>query len=115
MQKIKKGDTVEVIAGRDKGKRGKVLDVFPTEGKVRVEEVFIQKRHLKAGANPRIPNGGVIDKPGKINISNVKFYSEKLGRPVRVGFREEPHPTKPNKKVKFRVARGRHGENVDLD
>ncbi len=115
MQKIKKGDTVQVIAGRDKGKRGKVLEVFPEEGMLRVEDVFVQKRHLKAGANPRIPNGGIIDKPAKIDISNVKFYSEKLGRPVRVGFRAEPHPNKPHKNVLSRVARGKHGESVDLD
>ena len=82
MQKIKKGDTVQVVAGRDKGKRGKVLEVFPTEGKVRVEGVFVQKRHLKAGASQKIPNGGIIDKPGKIDVSNVKYYSDKLGRPV---------------------------------
>ena len=109
MRKIKKGDLVEVIAGRDKGKRGKVLDVFISEGKIRVDQVFIQKRHLKAGANQKLPNGGIIDKPGKIDISNVKFYSEKLGRPVRVGFAVREDGSK------VRVARGKHGEAVELD
>lgn len=109
MPKIKKGDTVVVVAGRDKGKRGKVLDVFPEEGKVRVEDVFVQKKHLKAGASQKIPNGGIIDRAGKIDVSNVKFYSEKLGRPVRVGYKTREDGNK------VRVARGRHGEGVELD
>jgi large subunit ribosomal protein L24 len=109
MQKIKKGDTVQIVAGRDKGKRGKVLEVFPADGKVRVEGVFVQKKHLKAGASQKVPNGGIIDRPGKIDVSNVKFYSEKLGRPVRVGFKTQDDGNK------VRVARGRHGEGIELD
>lgn len=109
MQKIKKGDTVQVIAGRDKGKRGKVLEVLPEEGKVRVEGIAVQKRHLKPNTNQKFPNGGIIDKPGRISISNVMFYSEKLGRPVRVGIKDDGD----GKKV--RVARGRRGESVALD
>lgn len=109
MQKIKKGDLVQVIAGRDKGKRGKVLRVFPTEGKIEVEGVQIHKRHLKAGANQKIPNGGIIDRPSKIDVSNVKLFSEKLGRPVRVGIEVKENGEK------VRVARGRHGEGIELD
>jgi large subunit ribosomal protein L24 len=109
MQKIKKGDTVEVLAGRDKGKRGKVLEVLPTEGKLRVEGVFVQKKHLKAGVNQKIPNGGIIDKPAKIDISNVAFYSDKLGRAVRVGVSVRDDGSK------VRVARGPHGESIELD
>lgn len=109
MQKIKKGDTVQVIAGRDKGKRGKVLDVFPDEGLVKVEGIAVQKRHLKPGANQKFPNGGIIDKEAKISLSNVMFYSEKLSRPVRVGISTGVD----GKKV--RVARGQKGENVTLD
>lgn len=109
MQKIKKGDFVQIIAGRDKGKRGKVLDIYPQDGKVRVEGVFIQKRHMKPGASQRLPSGGIIDRPGKIDISNVQFYSEKLGRPVRVGIKTLEDGTK------VRVARGKHGEGAELD
>lgn len=108
MQKIKQGDTVQIIAGRDKGKRGKVLDVFPDIGKVKVEGVAVQKRHLKAGANQKYPNGGIVEKEAKISLSNVMFYSEKLQKPVRVGIAETD-----GKKV--RVARGQRGENVVLD
>jgi ribosomal protein L24 len=58
-QKIKKGDMVEVIAGRNKGEKGRVLEVSMAEGKVRVEGVFVQKRHVRAGARQNMPNGGV--------------------------------------------------------
>jgi large subunit ribosomal protein L24 len=109
MQRIKKGDTVQVIAGRDKGKRGKVLEVIEEERKIRVDGIFVVKRHLRAGGNPRFPNGGIIDKPALIDISNVKFYSEKLGRPVRVGFKVREDGNK------VRVARGAGGEAVELD
>jgi len=108
MQKIKQGDTVQVIAGRDKGKRGKVMDVFPEEQLVKVAGIAIQKRHLKAGANQKYPNGGIIEKEAKISLSNVMFYSEKLGKPVRVGISDTD-----GKRV--RVARGQRGENVALD
>lgn len=109
MQKIKKGDTVEVITGKDKGKRGKVLELYASEGKLKIEGVAVQKRHLKAGANQKIPNGGIIDKPAKVDISNVKFYSEKLGKAVRVGIEVREDGSK------VRVARGRHGERTPLD
>jgi len=109
MQKIKKGVTIQVIAGRDKGKKGKVLKVLPKEGKLLVEGVFVHKRHLKAGANQNLPNGGIIERPSNIAISNVKFYSEKLERPVRVGFKR-----KDNGEV-VRVARGSHGDGAELD
>ena len=109
MQKIKKGDTVQVIAGRDKGKRGKVLEVLPEEGKVRVEGIAIQKRHLKAGARQSLPQGGILDRPGKIHISNVRFYSEQAGRGVRSGFEQ----TGDGGKV--RVARGKKAAGTRLD
>lgn len=108
MQKIKKGDTVQVMAGADKGKRGKVLQVFPKEGKVRVEGVFVHKKHLKPGVSQRMPNGGIVDRPGKIDISNVQFYSEKLGKAVRVGILTKDDGSK------VRVARG-SGEGIELD
>jgi large subunit ribosomal protein L24 len=93
MQKIKKGDTVQVMAGRDKGKRGKVIEVFPEEGLVRVEGVNVQKRHLE----------------GKVQLSNVMFFSEKLGRPVRVGIQSDADGNK------MRVARGRGAAGAALD
>jgi large subunit ribosomal protein L24 len=109
MQKIKKGDTVLVTIGKDRGKRGKVLAIMAEEGKVIVEGVALKKRHMKAGSNPKYPNGGIVDKPAKIDISNVKFFSEKLGRPVRVGVKQLDDGRK------VRVARGSRGEEHVLD
>ena len=107
MQKIKKGDTVQVTRGRDKGKRGRVLEVFPETGRVRVDGVNVQKRHLRPGANQKFPNGGIIDRPGKISLASVMFYSDKLGRPVRVGIKT----LADGKKV--RISRGK--DSVELD
>ena len=106
--KIKKGDTVEVIAGKDKGKRGRVLEVLVDEDRVVVEGVNIQKRHIRAGSRQSMPQGGILDKPGKIHISNVKFFSAKLDKAVRVGFDTKEDGTK------VRVARGEsNGSELD--
>lgn len=107
--KIKKGDTVEVIAGKDKGATGKVLEVFPSEDRLIVEGVNIQKRHIKAQARPSMPEGGILDRPGKIHISNVRFYSNKLEKGVRVGFQINDSGSK------VRVARGRDNDETVLD
>ena len=107
--KIKKGDTVEVIAGKDRGAKGKVLRVFPKDDKVIVEGVNIQKRHVKAGARQSMPQGGILDRPGKIHISNVRLYSEGLDRGVRVGFQVLEDGSK------VRVVRGREGGGTQLD
>lgn len=107
--KIKKGDTVEVIAGKDKGATGKVLEVFPAESRVIVEGVNIQKRHIKAQARPSMPEGGIIDRPGKIHVSNVRFYSAKLEKGVRVGFKISDNGSK------VRVARGHSNDETVLE
>ncbi len=107
--KIKKGDTVEVIAGKDRGAKGKVLEVLVKEDRVIVEGVNIQKRHVKAGARQSMPQGGILDRPGKIHISNVRLHSDKLDRGVRVGF----DVLKDGSKV--RVARGRDVGGTQLD
>lgn len=108
-QKIKKGDLVEVIAGRDKGEKGRVLEVDLATGLVRVEGVFVQKRHVKAGARQNMPNGGILDRPGRIHISNVRLYSEALQKGVRVGFKKNDDGSW------VRVARGRKGAGTQLD
>ena len=83
--KIKKGDIVEILTGKDAGDRGKVLEVL--EEQVVVEGINVQKHHIKAGARQSVPQGGILDKPGKIHISNVRLYSDKTGCGVRVGFK----------------------------
>ncbi|MBR3039386.1 MAG: 50S ribosomal protein L24 [Lachnospiraceae bacterium] len=97
MMKIKKGDTVQVIAGADNGKQGKVLEVDQKNGKVKVEGVKIVKKHSKPSAGN--PNGGIIEKEGFIDASNVMLVVK--GKATRVGFREEG-----GKKVRFAKATG---------
>jgi large subunit ribosomal protein L24 len=91
--KIRKNDQVVVIAGRDKGKRGRVLEVLPAESKVKVEGVAIMKRHQKA--NPQSNRGGgIIDKEAFINISNVQLIDPQSGKPTRVRYNVEADGTK---------------------
>jgi large subunit ribosomal protein L24 len=83
--KVRKGDQVVVIAGRDNGKRGRVLEVDPAAGKVKVEGVAIIKRHQKA--NPGTGRGGgIIDKEAFISISNVQLIDPQSGKPTRVRY-----------------------------
>ena len=80
---VKSGDTVVVIAGKDKGKKGKVLRVFPNENRVIVEGVNMLTKHKKA-QGPTI-SGGIVKMEGAINASNVMYYCEKDKTGVRVG------------------------------
>lgn len=81
--KIRKDDNVIVIAGNNKGKKGKVLKVFPKENRVIVEGVNIQKRHTKP--NQANPQGGIIEKEASVNASNVMVLDPKSNEPTRVG------------------------------
>ena len=82
--KIKKGDKVVVIAGKDKGKTGDVLQVIVAENRVVVSGINVAKRHTKAqGAN----EGGIINKNMPIHISNVQLRDPTSGKPTRVGFK----------------------------
>ena len=107
--KIKKGDLVKVIAGskEKKGKIGRVVSVDLTSERVMVEGVGMHKKHLKPQRNPKHPEGGVIELPRSMHVSNVMLMAESLGRPVRAGTRM----TDDGKRV--RVARGR-GVKADL-
>jgi large subunit ribosomal protein L24 len=81
--KIKTGDMVMIITGKDKGKTGKVMEVFPKENRAIVEDRNMVKKHLKpTNANPQ---GGIIDKPASIHLSNLKLIDPKTGVPTRVG------------------------------
>ncbi len=80
---VRTGDTVEVISGKDKGKRGKVLSAFPSEGKVIVQGVNIQTKHTKPrGAGQP---GGIIKQEGAIHASKVMLVCKRCNKPVRVG------------------------------
>ena len=81
--KIKKGDKVKIIAGKDLGKTGVVLSVLSEENRVVVEGVNVVTRHVKPGAVSK--EGGIIKKEAPVNVSNVMFFDDQLGRPVRLG------------------------------
>jgi len=84
MQKIRKGDEVVVITGKDKGKRGTVLRVLPTEGRVVVEGVNVVKKHQKP--NPvKGQAGGIVDKTLSIDVSNVAIFNPATQKADRVG------------------------------
>jgi large subunit ribosomal protein L24 len=83
--KIKKGDRVQVLAGRDKGKRGEVLSVAPKEGCALVQGVNMVKRHQKPQGLNR--PGGIIEKEAPIHLSNLALIDPASDRPTRVGFR----------------------------
>ena len=97
MTKIKKGDTVKVIAGADKGKQGKVMEVDAKNGKIKVEGVNVISKHSKPSAGN--PNGGIIQKEAFFDTSNAMLVFK--GKETRVGFREEG-----GKKVRFAKATG---------
>ena len=82
--RVKKGDKVVVIAGKDKGKEGEVLKVLPAEGRVVVQGVRMVKRHTKQ--TPR-EAGGIITKEAALDLSNVAHLDPKDGKPTRVGFK----------------------------
>ncbi len=84
---IRKGDLVEVISGTDKGKQGRVLGVSSEKGRLRVEKVRVQKRHLKAGRKGA-RTGGIIEQEGFIDASNVMLVDPKDNRPSRVRVEE---------------------------
>ena len=104
MNKIRKGDEVIVRTGKDKGRRGTVLQVFK-DGRVLVEGINIAKRHIKPNPNIGEP-GGIKDQAMPIDISNVLVFNPKTKQGERVGFRFDDDGSK------IRVFRG--GDAVDL-
>lgn len=82
--KIKKGDHVVVLTGRDKGKRGEVIEVRPKENRALVRGVNVVRRHQRQTASQE---GGIISKEAPIQISNLALEDPKDGKPTRVGFR----------------------------
>jgi large subunit ribosomal protein L24 len=85
--RIKKGDTVEVIQGKQNGKRGKVLRVVSADERVVIERVNFIKRHVRP--SQKTPQGGVIEREAGIHISNVKLVCPSCSQAVRVGVRME--------------------------
>ena len=111
--KIKKGDLVQVITGKDKGKQGKVIAAFPREDRVLVEGVNRVKKHIKAGQTQRgSKTGGIITTEAPIHVSNVMLVDPTSKKPTRVGSRTETVERDGRERtVRVRVAR-RSGKDI---
>lgn len=101
---VRRGDTVEVDAGKDRGKRGKVLRVLGKKDRVLVEGVNFAKRHTRPSQKAR--QGGIVEKEMPIHLSNARVVCPKCNEPTRVGHRSE------GAESKVRVCRG-CGEAID--
>ena len=97
--KLKKGDEVIVITGKDKGKTGKILKMLPKQMKAIVSEINRVKKNQKPDNNQP---GGIIDKEMPIHISNLSFYDTELKKGIRIGFKLEK-----NKKIRFNKSSGK--------
>ncbi|NJR14104.1 MAG: 50S ribosomal protein L24 [Phyllobacteriaceae bacterium] len=102
MQKIRKGDKVVVLTGKDKSRTGQVLQVMPSDGKALVQGINVVRRHTRQTPQSE---GGIISKEAPIDLSNLSIIDPKDGKPTRIGF-----AVKDGKKV--RVAK-RSGEVID--
>ncbi len=95
--KVKKGDLVQMIAGKDRGKRGRVIEARPAEGRVIVENLNVAKRHTKPRpirdssrmGGAQIVPGGILDRPAPVPVANVMVVCPVCGNPTRVGVVEK--------------------------
>lgn len=92
---IKKNDTVMVIAGKEKGKSGKVMRVIPKKDRAIVEKLNMVKRHMRPG--PQSRQGGILEREGSIHISNLMLLCSKCTDPTRVGYKI----LEDNRKVRY--------------
>jgi large subunit ribosomal protein L24 len=83
--KIRKDDTVLVVTGKDKGKKGKVRFAYPEKNRIMVEGVNMIKKHAKA--KPQVKQAGIIEREGLINVASVMLLCSKCNKPARVGYR----------------------------
>ena len=90
--KIRKGDRVRVLTGKDRGKEGEVMRAIPERGKVIVDGVNVAKRHQRA--TRATTQGGIIDKDMPIPVANVALVCSSCGKPTRVGYRFDEHERK---------------------
>jgi len=107
MQKIKKGDKVVVLAGKDKGRAGEVLQVMPKEDRAVVRGINMVKRHTRQSASQE---AGIISKEASIHLSNLSVADPKDGKPTRVGFKVVGEGENAKK---VRIAK-RSGEQIDV-
>ncbi len=118
--KIKKGDTVQMLTGKDRGKQGRVLEARPREGKVVVENLNMMKRHQKPRpirdssrmGGTEIAPGGIVDRPSAVPVSNVMVVCPTCKKPSRIGYRFKE--AKGGEQVKVRVCKN-DGCGQELD
>ncbi|HZG15175.1 MAG TPA: 50S ribosomal protein L24 [Candidatus Bathyarchaeia archaeon] len=101
---VKKGDTVIVITGKDKGKKGRVLASYPKKDRVLVEGINLVKKHTRPSQSN--PQGGIVTQEAPIHVSNVSLIDPKSGKPTRIGYKVLDNGTK------VRVAK-KSGEVID--
>lgn len=99
--KIRKGDTVLIISGKDKGKKAKIMEVLPKEGRIIVEGVNLKKKHVKPKRSGE--KGQLVTISAPFDVSNVKLICPKCGKAVRLGYKIEA-------KKKYRVCKKCGGE-----
>jgi large subunit ribosomal protein L24 len=85
--KLRKGDKVKIMAGKDKGKDGVIDRVYPKQDKILIQGINLIKRHIKK--NQELPDGGIIDIPKPVQVSSVMLICPKCEKPTRVGFEVE--------------------------
>lgn len=100
---VKKDDTVIVITGKDKGKKGRILEAYPRLNRVLVEGVNMVKKHARP--SQQNPQGGILTQEAPIHVSNVMLVDPKSGKPTRIGYKVEDGK-------KIRIAK-RSGEAID--
>mgnify|MGYP001397891722 FL=1 len=98
--KLRKGDEVIVLAGKDKGKKGKIIRIFPDDRKAIVSDINKVKKHQKPGNNEP---GGIVEKEMPIQISNLSYFDSKENKGVRLGFKID----NKNKKVRINKSSGK--------
>jgi len=103
MQKIRKGDEVVVLTGKDKGRKGNVMSIIPKEGRAFVQGINMVKRHTRQS---QTQEAGIISKEAAIQLSNLAIADPKDGKPTRVGFKT----TENGRKVRFAK---RSGDVID--
>ena len=85
--KIHKGDQVLIISGKDRGRKGKVLEAYPKEKRLVVEGINMRKKHIRPKKSGE--KGQIVQSPGRLHVSNVKLICKNCGKPTRVGFKVE--------------------------
>jgi large subunit ribosomal protein L24 len=118
--KIKKGDTVQMLSGKDRGKQGRILEARPRAGKVIVENLNMMKRHQKPRpirdasrmGGTQMAAGGIIDRPSAVSVSNVMLVCPTCNLPTRIGYRFKE--AKGGEQVKVRICK-RDGCGQEID